>query len=724
MNGNFYEKSPVFSTWVDLLQYRAREHPYRLAYLFLEDGERETARLSYAELDRQTRITAACLQSLEATGERALLLHPPGLEFLVAFLGCLYAGVVAIPAYPPRRNQNLSRLKAIVTDSQSTLALATASQVAGLEARFAREPEFPSSHLLATDNLDEVWEADWQEPEIDGDTLAFLQYTSGSTGAPKGVMVTHSNLLHNERVIQKVFGHSEKTRFVSWLPLFHDMGLVGSALQPLYIGGMCALMSPVAFLQKPFRWLQAISHYRGTTSGAPNFAYDLCVRQLAQEQRDTLELSCWEVAFNGAEPIRPETLEQFTAKFAPCGFRNSAFSPCYGMAETTLLISGSSKNSPAVVRTVDRAALEENWVKKRDVGEGGTKAIASCGTITGWDGEVIIVAPQSLTECPSNRVGEIWVSGASVAQGYWHRWEQTKQVFHAYLADTGEGPFLRTGDLGFIQAGELFVTGRLKDVIIIRGRNHYPQDIELTVERSHPALRPGGGAAFSVEVGGAERLIIAQEVERRYLRHLDADEVVSAICRAVATEHELPVQAITLLKTASLPKTSSGKIQRHATREGFLNQSLPEITHWERPEGDESLFPAEGHSKVEAHVHRQIAAVLALPHSERLDGRRSLLELGLDSLTSVELRNRLQTSLGCSLPATLSWDYPTINDLIAYLERRVLETGTDSESKGLAMIARDRQRSEEWQSTSVEHLSSEQVEALLNEMLNQVGSEE
>lgn len=718
MNGNFNHKSPNFSTWVDLTRYKAREHPDRLAYIFLEDGETETARLTYGELDRRARAIAAWLQQLEAPGERALLLHPPGLEFLVAFLGCLYAGVVAVPAYLPRRNQKLSRLQAIITDSQAALALATASQLGGnLEARFARDPEFPSPRLLATDNIDDAWKAKWREPEIDSDTLAFLQYTSGSTGTPKGVMVAHGNLLHNERLIQQAFGHSDKTRLVSWLPLFHDMGLVGNALQSLYIGGMCALMSPVAFLQKPVRWLQAISRYRGTMSGAPNFAYDLCARQVTLEQRDTLDLSCWEVAFNGAEPVRAETLEQFTAKFTPCGFRESAFCPCYGMAEATLLISGSSKHSPPVVQTVDQAALEKNWVKTRDGEKGGTKAIASCGTIPQWDGKAIIVAPESLTECPPNRVGEIWVSGASVARGYWHRPEETKRVFNAYLTDTGEGPFLRTGDLGFIQGGELFITGRLKDMMIIRGRNHYPQDIELTVERSHSALRPGCGAAFSVEVGGAEELAIASEVERRYLRHLDADEVIRAICRAITTEHELRVQAIALLKTASLPKTSSGKIQRRAAREDFLNRNLLEVDRWERPEGDDSPFP-EGHTALAARVRRQIAAVLDLPESELLDGGRSLLELGLDSLTSVELRNRLQASLGCSLPATLTWNYPTIDELTAYLEERVLETGADSESQALTAIARDRQRAEELQSANVEHLSREQVDAKLCEMLN------
>ena len=590
-----------FSTLVDLLGYRAQNQSDQTAYTFLEDGETEAGRLTYKELNRQARAIALRLQSLDATGSRALLLYPPGLEFIAAFFGCLYAGVVAVPAYPPRRNQNMTRLQAILTDAQATVALTTTSLLGNIEQRFAESPELADLRWLATDNIASDLAQAWQEPEVNSDTLAFIQYTSGSTGTPKGVMVSHGNLLHNSAAINECFADTPNSRGVSWLPPYHDMGLIGGVLQPLYVGAPMILMPPVAFMQKPLRWLQAISRFKATNSGGPNFAYDLCLRKITPEQLASLDLSSWEVAFTGAEPVRAETLEQFAATFESCGFRREAFHPCYGMAETTLIVSGGLKTVPPIIRQVDGAALEQNRVVAAR-GKEGTRTIVGCGQSL-LDQKILIVDPESLTPCPDNQVGEIWVSGPSVAQGYWNRPEQTQEIFHAYLADTGDsaaaetqgesnaagqspGPFLRTGDLGFLQDGELFITGRIKDLMIIRGQNHYPQDIELTVEKSHPALRPGCGAAFTVEVKRQERLVIVQEVERSYLRKLNVNEVVGNIRASVAAEHALQVYATVLVKTGSIPKTSSGKIQRHACRSGFLNGSLNIVEDWsENPQG-------------------------------------------------------------------------------------------------------------------------------------------
>ncbi len=590
-----------FSTLVDLLGYRAQNQSDQTAYTFLEDGETEAGRLTYRELDRQARAIAFRLQSLDATGSRALLLYPPGLEFIAAFFGCLYAGVVAVPAYPPRRNQNMARLQAIVGSSQAAVALTTTSLLGNIEQRFAESPELADLRWLATDNIASDLAQAWQEPEVSSDTLAFIQYTSGSTGTPKGVMVSHGNLLHNSAAINECFADTPNSRGVSWLPPYHDMGLIGGVLQPLYVGAPMILMPPVAFMQKPLRWLQAISRFKATNSGGPNFAYDLCLRKITPEQLASLDLSSWEVAFTGAEPVRAETLEQFAVTFESCGFRREAFHPCYGMAETTLIVSGGLKTVPPIIRQVDGAALEQNRVVAAR-GQEGTRTIVGCGQSL-LDQKILIVDPESLTPCPDNQVGEIWVSGPSVAQGYWNRPEQTQEIFHAYLADTGDsaaaatqgesnaagqspGPFLRTGDLGFLQDGELFITGRIKDLMIIRGQNHYPQDIELTVEKSHPALRPGCGAAFTVEVKRQERLVIVQEVERSYLRKLNVNEVVGNIRASVAAEHALQVYATVLVKTGSIPKTSSGKIQRHACRSGFLNGSLNIVEDWsENPQG-------------------------------------------------------------------------------------------------------------------------------------------
>ncbi|MEM9923435.1 MAG: fatty acyl-AMP ligase [Cyanobacteria bacterium P01_D01_bin.50] len=560
-------------TLVDLLCYRAQNQPNKTAYTFLDNGEIESTSLTYQELDRQSRQIAAKLQSLGVSAESALLLYPPGLEFIAAFFGCLYAGVVAVPAYPPRRNQKLSRLLAIARDSQAKVALTTESLLVDLKTRFGENSETAGLYLVSTDRLDAASELECSYTTVNSNSLAFLQYTSGSTGTPKGVMVSHSNLLHNVRMIKQAFGHSEQTIGVGWLPLFHDMGLIGNVLQPLYLGIPSILFSPLAFLQKPIRWLQVISHYKATTSGGPNFAYDLCLRKVKPEQLATLDLSSWEVAFTGAEPIRGETLEQFAAKFSSCGFRKEAFYPCYGMAEATLFVSGGLKTEPPHICSVEGKALEQKTAIPTSREALGVRKLVGCGQA--WlDQKIAIVDPQSLRLCPENQVGEIWVSGASIAQGYWRKANLTKQIFNVYLADTGCGPFMRTGDLGFLQDGELFVTGRLKDIIIIRGRNHYPQDIELTVEQTHQSLRPSCGAAFVIDNKAQERLVIVQEVERSYLRRLDIDEVVRHIRRGVASEHELQVYDVALLKPGAIPKTSSGKIQRYRCRAKFINGTL------------------------------------------------------------------------------------------------------------------------------------------------------
>ncbi|MBP5972512.1 fatty acyl-AMP ligase [Brasilonema sp. CT11] len=585
-------------TLVDLLRKRAIQQQSQVAYTFLVDGETQEVSLSYKELDQKARSLAALLQSMKATGERALLLYPPGLEFIAAFFGCVYAGVTAVPAYPPRRNQRMTRLQAIVKDAQASFALTTTSVLTNIEHSLKQEPELAALHYIATENLTNNFALDWEPLKISSDTLAFLQYTSGSTGTPKGVMVSHGNLLHNCALIHKCFGHQPHSLGVIWLPPYHDMGLIGGVLQPLYGGFPVILMSPENLLKKPLRWLAAISLYKGTTSGGPNFAYELCVNKITDEQRATLDLSSWQVAFNGAEPIRAETLERFVAAFAPCGFRREAFYPCYGMAETTLIVSGGHASVPPILQTVQKEALEQNRVVTALSEDSASQTMVGCGQPL-QDMEVVIANPETMTCCKPNEIGEIWVSGASVTQGYWNRPEQTKQTFQAQLLDTQSGSFLRTGDLGFLQNGELFVTGRIKDVIIIRGQNHYPQDIELTVERSHPALRAGCGAVFTVEVKGEERLVVVQEVERSYLRKLNVNEVVGNIRHCVTRHHGLQIYAVVLIRTGTICKTSSNKIQRHASRAAFISGSLDVVQDWsENPESKREFLQL--HSDVDS----------------------------------------------------------------------------------------------------------------------------
>jgi acyl-CoA synthetase (AMP-forming)/AMP-acid ligase II len=568
------------STLVDILHQRAVEKPHQIAYTFLVNGETQEVNITYQELDRMSRAIAARLQSIGVVGCRAILVYPPGLDFITAFFGCLYAGVVAVPAYPPRPNQSLYRLQAIASDARATIGLTTANALSNFGQRFAEFPNLKVLRWQATDNIKENLALEWQQPVINDTTLALLQYTSGSTGTPKGVMLNHRNLLHNSNIIQECFQNTSETIGVSWLPLYHDMGLIGGILQPLYIGAPMILMSALDFLQSPIRWLKAIERYKATTSGGPNFAYDLCVRHITPAQRATLDLSNWKIAFNGAEPVRPQTLERFAKAFAECGFQYSAFYPCYGMAETTLLISGGSVLEPPILKIIEKDGLEQNRVVPAKKVQDGTLTLVSCGK-TRLEPQIRIVNPNTLTTCAASEIGEIWVSSQSIALGYWKNPDDTKNTFQAYLSDTKQGSYLRTGDLGFIENGELFITGRLKDLMIIRGRNHYPQDIELTVEQSHPALRVGYGAAFSIDIDGEERLVIAQELLRNYLgKNLNQNEVVTSIFQAISQQHEIQVYAILLLKTGTIPRTSSGKVERYACRNAFLNNVLDIVLDW------------------------------------------------------------------------------------------------------------------------------------------------
>jgi acyl carrier protein len=678
------------ATLVDLLRWRASHQPRRRAYTFLGDGEAEESSVSYGELDRRARAVAARLQTLGvAGGERALLFYPPGLEYVVAFLGCLYAGVVAVPAYPPRLNRPISRLQAIMADSKATAALTTAHIFSNLERRFAHAPEMKSLRWLATDDGEDPAE-EWRCPEIGSNTLAFLQYTSGSTAAPKGVMVTHGNLLHNLAMIYDGLGYTPDSHMVTWLPPYHDMGLIGGVLQPLYGGFPATLMSPVSFLQRPLGWLRTISRLGADTGGGPDFTYDLCSRKITPEERATLDLSSWTVAFNGAEPIRQETLERFAATFASCGFRWEAFYPTYGLAEATLIVSGGSQTAPPVVLSVEGAELERDRVVAASAGDEGARTLVGCGRALA-DQKVVVVNPESLTRQPPDRIGEIWVSGPSVAQGYWDRPEETKHAFRAYLADTGEGPFLRTGDLGFLHHGELFVTGRLKDLIIIRGRNHYPQDIEHTVEQSHVALRPGGCAAFSVETDEGEQLAIVQELERRFLRSADVGEVAASIRRAVAEHHELQVHAVVLIRTGSIPKTSSGKIQRRATRAAYLGGTLAAVATdvlpadvSEQDAGSETADPGAPVAGLgEAEADRVLSIVRDFVRrrgrSEPAWFGDSLEEdLGLDSLTVAELLVEVEMAFEVRLGDSVIAELRTVEDVCDVVRKASQTEARDS----------------------------------------------
>ncbi|MEN6459331.1 MAG: aminotransferase class I/II-fold pyridoxal phosphate-dependent enzyme [Thermoguttaceae bacterium] len=710
---------------VELLLHRARCQPEDIAFTYLVDGENEEIHLTYRELDRQARAIGAWLEAHGLVGQRALLLYPAGLEFIAAFFGCLYAGVVAVPVYPPRRNRSLGRIQAIADDAEAQVALTTEQVLNRVMPLIDETPHLKQLTWLPTCQVPDGIEEQWTMPDVHGDTLAFLQYTSGSTGTPKGVVLNHANLVHNSALISHTFEHARSCTGVFWLPSYHDMGLIGGILQPLYVGRPNVLISPMSFLTRPFRWLSAISRYRGTTSGGPNFAYELCVRKITPEQRKTLDLSSWRVAFNGAEPVRSDTLREFAEMFAPCGFRPEAFYPCFGLAEATLIVSGGFVHKPPLVRTFDAAALGHGQVIDAKPGDPGARDLVGCGENLP-DQQIAIVDPETRAVCPPGRVGEIWVHGPSVAQGYWRNDETTERIFRAKLnGDTAvlpsetlqlagslpipEGPFLRTGDLGFIEDGELFVTGRLKDLIIIRGVNYYPQDIERTVQESHPRLRPDCGAAFVVEANGREQLIIAQEVERH--KHADFDSVFDTIRRAVASEHELTPDAILLLKVSSIPKTSSGKIQRHACRNGYLAGTLDVAAEWrvgqaapvatpvsrEVPAKDDREPTARGQdaSMPRSGVAKDRHAPLD-SQPQALDSQRSTLDIvveeirrvakdrangmtldspivetGMDSLERMEILASLEDRFGGRLPEEIFPELETTRQLVAAVENHL-----------------------------------------------------
>ncbi|MBT9316389.1 fatty acyl-AMP ligase [Leptothoe spongobia] len=568
-----------FSTLVELLRYRAQHQSNDLAYCFLEDGKREGLSYTYAELDHQARAIA--IQLRHARGERALLLYPQGAEVVAAFCGCMYSGVIAIPVPPPdagRMKRTLPRLREIIKDAEASLVLSTGRIIELIRSSGLEFPEFDSMRWIDTTQVDQSLADQWQDPQLDKDVLAYLQYTSGSTSTPKGVMLSHYNLIHHSAYLQRACGYGTDSATVTWMPYFHDYGLVEGLIQPMYIGAPCYIMAPLAFVKRPLRWLQAIGKYGATHSQAPNFAYDLCVRRIRESQKEGLDLRGWQSAGNAAEPINPRVMREFYEAFKDCGFAWETFSPAYGLAEATLLASSTPVGVAPIIVPLDAATLEQGRVKLADADSITVRETVSCGELV-CETNVVIVNPDTCEACESDTIGEVWIADAGVAHGYWQRDEATRDTFAAYVKG-GEGPFLRTGDLGFLQDGQLYITGRIKDLIIIRGTNHYPQDIEWTVQNVSPALRPDYGACFSIIEDGEERLVVVQEVERSRQKELDPAETIAEIRQAISEAHELQVYAIALVKSGNVLKTSSGKIQRRACRNRFMAAELDVIADW------------------------------------------------------------------------------------------------------------------------------------------------
>ena len=667
-------KPASFSSLVNLLGRRRQDSPKRMAYQFLVDSCREGPRLTYEGLDDAANSVASRLVAVANRGDRALLLYPPGHEFLSAFFGCLKAGIVAVPLSAPdtsRLKRALPRLAAVVADAEASVVLTTAEIRHSLASHLAEIAE--TAHLQWF-NTDEMNALDWQPTrdigwEPSADDIAFLQYTSGSTSAPKGVMVSHGNVLSQCAAMMAASEYTADSVSATWMPYFHDYGLIEGILVPLYVGIPCYLMSPLTFIRRPIRWLEMISRYRVTHSQAPNFAYDLCVRKTTDDQRQDLDLSSWAVAANGAESVRPSTLLDFYEAFKEYGLSLRCLSPGYGLAEATLGVSITRPTEQATLLDVDIAAYEQGRLQIASSRSTTFRTIASSGKPMP-DTIVKIVDPNTHKPCAPDVVGEVWTAGPSVTKGYWGNEEATKETFHAYLADTDEGPFLRTGDLGCLKEGQLYITGRAKDLIIIRGLNHYPQDIELAVERCHDAMRPGCGAAFSVEVDGEEELVVVHDIQGKYQRSLDHDEVLSAIRAAVFDEHELRLHAIVLLRPGGVLKTTSGKIQRAGMKSAFLAGELDSVASWTaRLDSASHSVSKSTATSTRDWLLKQLASKTGVSLADV--GRTSkFADLGLDSIRATELADELSGWLDLRVDPTVFWNYATVDELVEHLQPR------------------------------------------------------
>lgn len=654
----------------DVLLLRAERQPDRLSHVFMDSIDGEQQLLTYGDIDRRARAIAARLQAIGA--ERVLLIYPHGPSFFLAFMACWYAGATPIPVFPPQSRRGVARVDAILRDSSATHVLSCGELIAKIVPWFQEEGLGSTLHWLDADSVPDSEGGDWRRQNIDPRQPAFLQYTSGSTGNPKGVVVSHANLIANEAMITQAFGHDEETNFFSWLPFYHDMGLIGPLFNTIFAGCCSYYIPPQTFIRDPMQWLRGISKFGTSTSGGPNFAYDLCARKATPENCAGLDLSTWHVAFNGAEPVRHETLRRFRQAFEPYGFSESAWLPCYGMAEATLFISGSLRPTPVV--------------KQHE-----SKTHVSCGQTWG-DCSVIVVDPDTCRPLPDGVTGELWLSGSNIAQGYWNRPEQTKALFQARLEPGGSGYF-RTGDLGFIAQDEIYVTGRLKDLIILRGRNLYPQDLELAAQEAHTALKLDSGAAFATESEGGEALVLVQEVERSQLRKLDPESVFNAIRAAFWEEFQIQADELVLVKPGSLPKTTSGKVRRSTCRDALAAGELPVLARWRRGAAVETAEPVKTATVHDAASVRQwlqqyLAKKTGLPAGS-INADTPFASYGLDSLAAVELAEQLGLWLGRELDSSLAFDYPTparVADFVAETKKQQSTGAVGDKDDAIAIV--------------------------------------
>ncbi len=672
--------TPAFSQLTELLDYRASVNKDDEALIVLDQDGIEIEKTNYGDLIRLSKSIAAGLQEKTKPGDTCLILFAPGLDFITALLGCIYAGVIAIPAYPPKKNKKNDRLWSIIEDANPVCIMLSQE----IENMFIANPDAFEDMMgiprMIIDRKFPDHSDQYKYPALADNNTVLLQYTSGTTGDPLGTMISQGGILHNSEVIKKAFGHDKNLTVVTWLPPYHDMGLIGTLFQPIYVGGKNIIIKPFDFLKNPVIWLNAITKYEGTTAGCPNFALDLLVERISPEQKTDIDLSSLKVLFCGSEPIRSSSLKNFTQAFGQCAFTEDMFLPCYGLAENTLMLTGIHHSEKPEYILADKQSLENT--NKIVISSNADTALSfvSCGYP--WlDDQVLIVDPEKCLASGEDTIGEIWTKSGSVCQGYWNKADKNEKTFNARINGSIEGPFMKTGDLGFIHNGQLYIAGRIKDMIIIRGMNHFPRDIENTVEHSHPDLQPNACAAFSSEIDNHERLIIIQEIKRTAIRKLDGHEVIEAIRSAISAEHEIPVFAIELISPGRMCKTTSGKIQHKKCESMWVDKTIKSVYSWKQEFGEYSKFTIckgsdeRNQENVQAWLINWLSnKVMISPDS--INPNKPILSYGLDSLGAVELEREVKEKFDIEIHLADFLENNTISALVSIgLENILKDSG-------------------------------------------------
>ncbi|MEU6084912.1 AMP-binding protein [Streptomyces sp. NPDC047108] len=668
--------------FVSILRQRARTAPDSPAFTFLEGELNVADTLTYGELDRRAASLAARLRETLSPGDRALLLHPAGLDYVVAFYACLYARVIAVPLYVPQR-RTVATVQAIAEDCRAAAVLTTARNTRRRSLFTAGAGPSTIPWLTTDTDAPGTPDADPPSEEITPETVAYLQYTSGSTSAPKGVVITHHNAVRQCDEAATGWAFGADSCWVAWLPHFHDYGQIGSVMLPVFAGARSVMMAPATFVRRPLRWLRAISAYRGTHTGAPNFAYDLCVEAAEEAVRTgaapDLDLCSLVTAGNGAEPVHADTLERFARAFTPYGLRPGVLCPSYGLAEATLRVTSHPVGEPYRAGTYATASPGAPVVPTEDTR---VRPLVAAGSAVG-DTEVAVVDPKTRRRLPDGHVGEIWVAGPIVSPGYWERPEENARTFRAEIEGESGRPHLRTGDLGFLLDGALHICGRSKDVVIVNGANHYPQDIERTAEDCHPAVRRGRTVAFGVADGTGESLVVVVELTRS--SDGPPADVAREIREAVWRAHDL-APTVVVAETGAVPITTSGKVQRRRCREDFISGRLPALA---RPDaatvaavtaGRTGTAPRSAPSAAAALRESCLARITGwladqVPAGTPVDTGQTFSAYGMASLQLMELHTLLEDWIGSELPPELLWESESIDDLAGQVTARLVQHG-------------------------------------------------